>query len=196
MSNPKSDDLEAVRLVVGTLEPFEKDDRERILRWVREKLGMFPTPQPTSPRSESVTPHTVSASQQLSTDRQPTAKDIHTFISSKSPSNDSQFVATVAYFYKFEAQEEERKESIGANELLDACRKAPWKRPSRPRQTLINAEKAGYLDKASTRGEYRLNSVGENLVALVLPGKPEPSPRKKGRRSVRSTKATKNAKRS
>jgi hypothetical protein len=36
----KVDDLEAVRVLAETLHPFTSDDRERIIRWAREKLGM------------------------------------------------------------------------------------------------------------------------------------------------------------
>jgi len=36
----KPDDLEAVRSIADTLQPFANDDRERIIRWAREKLGM------------------------------------------------------------------------------------------------------------------------------------------------------------
>lgn len=36
----KPDDLEAVRFIADTLQPFANDDRERIIRWAREKLGM------------------------------------------------------------------------------------------------------------------------------------------------------------
>src|SRR6184192_3203416 len=36
----KSDDLEAVRVLADTLQPFAVEDRERIIRWSRERLGM------------------------------------------------------------------------------------------------------------------------------------------------------------
>jgi hypothetical protein len=36
----KPDDLEAVRSLADTLQPFASEDRERIIRWAREKLGM------------------------------------------------------------------------------------------------------------------------------------------------------------
>ena len=36
----KPDDLDAVRSLTDTLQPFSNDDRERIIRWAREKLGM------------------------------------------------------------------------------------------------------------------------------------------------------------
>lgn len=37
------DDLEAVRLLVATLQPFSAAERERIMRWSREKLGLSET---------------------------------------------------------------------------------------------------------------------------------------------------------
>ena len=46
----KADDLEAVRLLAGTLQPFPNEDRERIIRWAREKLGMVST-APTATKS-------------------------------------------------------------------------------------------------------------------------------------------------
>jgi hypothetical protein len=35
--------------------------------------------------------------------------------------------------------------------------------------TLTNAKNAGYLDSAG-HGAYKINTVGENLVAVTLPG--------------------------
>ena len=41
------DDLEAVRQIAEILDKFDPKDRERIVRWVREKLGMErPEPRP------------------------------------------------------------------------------------------------------------------------------------------------------
>jgi hypothetical protein len=39
MTKP-TDDLEAVRTIVEALESFEADDKERIIRWAREKLKL------------------------------------------------------------------------------------------------------------------------------------------------------------
>lgn len=159
------DDLEAVREIASTLEPFQAADRERIIRWARERLGMaapaaslqLPGPLPAS-GSAAATPGTT-----------PPATDIKSFIKAKNPKNDTQLAATVAYFYRFTAPEGERKDAISGPDLLEACRLADWKRPARAAQTMVNAFGAGVFDKAGT-GSYRLNSVGENLVAMVLPG--------------------------
>lgn len=153
-----TDDLEAVRQLVATLSGVDAKDRDRVIRWAREKLGME-APAPPIPPSPAPAPTGPAG-----------ARDIRSFMDAKKPTTDSQFVAAVAYYYRFEAPDTERKETIGAEELLDACRKAPWHRPARPAQTLIDASKAGYLDRTNEQGRYRINSVGENLVAMVLPG--------------------------
>jgi len=44
----KPDDLEAVRAVATALEPFNTDDRHRIIRWASEKLGLNEPPTRTS----------------------------------------------------------------------------------------------------------------------------------------------------
>ena len=78
------------------------------------------------------------------------------------------FAAVVAYYHRFHAPEGERKTTINAEDLQDACRKADRERLTRQGQTLINAYHAGLLDR-SGRGEFGINSVGENLVAMALP---------------------------
>jgi len=45
----KPDDLEAVRSLADTLQPFASEDRERIIRWAREKLGMTASVAPAVP---------------------------------------------------------------------------------------------------------------------------------------------------
>lgn len=165
MTKP-ADDFEAVRLVIDALEPFDPKERERIIRWAAEKLGMV-APPPAS-----------SGAAALSLAPQPSAplaagpavsKDIKSFVLQKNPRSDNQMAAVVAYFHHFEASPSERKESIGKEDLINACRKSDRNRPKRPEQVLVNTYHAGLLDKAGTAGQYRLNSVGENLVAMVLP---------------------------
>ena len=91
------------------------------------------------------------------------------FVEQKQPKADVHFVAVVAYYYQFEARDSERKTSITAADLQEACRLAKRNRFKDPSVPLANAFKVGYLDKAE-QGNYRLNSVGENLVAMALPG--------------------------
>ena len=174
MSDKKKDDLETVRILTEALEPFSGEERERIIRWSREKLGMnkeepkIHTP-PSSKPSMSEEGLRVESDASLGT-----VNLLKAFVEKKKPKNDTQFCAIVAYFYQFEAPENQKKDSIDKNDLVEATRLANWDRIKRPDQTLVNSTKAGLLDNIS-RGKYGLNSVGENLVAMVLPGGAENS---------------------
>ena len=95
--------------------------------------------------------------------------DIKQFTMAKKPKSDQQFAAVVAYYYRFEAPASDRKDVIGSDDLTQAARLAGRERPTRPTLTLNNAKNSGYLDSAE-RGKFRINAVGENLVAVTLPG--------------------------
>ena len=171
------DDLEAVRIIAAALTPFKKDDQERIIRWAREKVGLANSPlETTSPeipavvvsRSAPMPGHPAAPAQ--------SGGNIKQFVEQKAPKSDMHFAAVVAYYHRFNAPPgEERKNIITAEDLQEACRKADRERLTRPGQTLINAFHAGLLDREE-RGQFGINSVGENLVAMALPepadGKP------------------------
>jgi hypothetical protein len=182
------DDLEAVRTIVTALEKFEGKDQERIIRWAREKLGLEPIKSPPVQQSPApslpgnlLPPHCT--------------KDLKSFVNEKNPSTDMQFAATVAYYYKFEAPVEERKDSIDSGSLQNAARLAGRNRLINPGQTLINASFNGLLDKADEKGAYKINTVGENLVAMALPqgltvSKPKSNPKKRNRTIKKATKSS------
>jgi hypothetical protein len=191
MTTKTADDLEAVRSLVDTLQPFASDDRERIVRWAREKLGMTPSSSATPTASVRVPGVSLAEAGQSHPSVGAGATDIRTFVAERAPRSDTHFAATVAYYYQFRAPEALRKPSIGKDDLIDACRKVDRKRPAKPAQVLVNAYHEGILDRAE-KGQYKLNSVGENLVAMVLPGG---SNGKQGKASAR-TRRTKKARRS
>lgn len=159
------DDLEAVRVIVTTLEKFEKTDQERIIRWAREKLGLETPPINIQPTQQQF------PSQQLQQSKLQTgqATDLKSFVAAKNPTSDMQFAAAVAYYYKFEAPISDRRESIDSEILQDATRLSSRERLKDPIQTLRNASFNGLIDKAENKGFYRINTVGENLVAMTLP---------------------------
>ncbi len=183
----KADDLDAVRTIVSALQPFEPGDQRRIIRWSMEKIGLSvatagegreaPSSRSNEERDVTGKPHPTGT------------RDIRTFISEKNPTTDNQFAAAVAYYYRFEAPESERKDSITAEDLQEACRRVGRHRLNKPSQTLVNAHAVGLVDKAE-RGSYRINAVGENLVAMTLPSgattKPTTVGRKRLRRASRS----------
>jgi hypothetical protein len=97
------------------------------------------------------------------------ATDIKTFIAEKKPRNDVQYAAAVAYYYRFEAPEAEKKDAINKDDLQESTRKAGRDRFGNPLQMLNNAHKLGLLDRGSEKATFVINSVGENLVAMTLP---------------------------
>ena len=166
----KLDDLEAVRTIADTLAPFDKNDKERIVRWALERVGISVSSQPVMPASPQIPDAVIQPSQVQPQASTPSGSDIKSFVSEKAPFSDNQFAATVAYYYEFEAPPEERKESISAQDLQEACRKIGRSRLGDPGKTLRNSHDVGLLDKGAERGTYKLNTVGENLVAVTLPG--------------------------
>lgn len=159
----KPDDLEAVRNICVALEPFDETEREKIIKWACERLGMKNIPSsliqniPTVSSNPTVQPVL----------GQTGAKNIKTFLQEKDPKTANQFVAAVAYYYKFESTAAEKKQSITKEDISDACRKAVIKKWGKfPHVILANASNYGLMDNVGT-GTYEINSVGENLVVSM-----------------------------
>jgi len=167
-------DFDAAKTVFETLKGMDRQQQQRILRWVSESLGVQALPLPQVHSNilplDSVPGDTTT---NLTGTAHPAVRqhpiDIKTFTSAKQPKSDMQFAAVVAYYYRFDAPPENRRETINGDVLQEAARLAGRKRPPKPGMTLANAKNQGYLDAAGG-GEYRINSVGENLVAMTLPG--------------------------
>lgn len=134
----KTDDLEAVRLLADTLQPFTGEERERIIRWARERLGMVPTAAPSGATPAEPSP-IETPGKPAATQPAANGADIKSFVTQKAPKSDVHFAATVAYYHHFMAPTGQRKDSITKEDLVEACRQVPRKRPKRPAQVLVNA---------------------------------------------------------
>ncbi len=164
----------AAEEIKGILHDRQKAEQERIMRWVNESLGLSVIPTgvgphiPSAPPSSSTAPSTHSEGRVSSPHESIRQKDIKMFVDEKQPKTDMQFAAVVAYYHRFEAAEPNRKGTITAEDLQEGTRLAVRSRFKAPHSTLNNAVKQGYFDRAG-RGEFKLNAVGENLVAMALP---------------------------
>ena len=154
----------AAEEIKAILDGRNKTEQERILRWVSESIGVAAGPIATSPAAVSTSPTTQVPLAPSGSRR----KDIKSFVGEKGPKNDVQFAAVAGYFYRFEASEAERKDFIVAEDLQTAGRQARGYGFTKPLTTLNNAVALGYFDRGG-RGEFKLNAVGENLVAMTLP---------------------------
>ena len=169
MSSPSANSgkspLDAAQKIVAELTGMAPEHQSLALRFATETLGLT-VPAASSPTAT----HTVHSPQRLShaasVDH---STDIRSFTAMKAPKSDQQFSAVVAYFYQLESKPDQRKETIDADVMKEAARLAGWPQVQRWAMTLTNAKNAGYLDAAGT-GKFKLSSVGENLVAITLPG--------------------------
>lgn len=192
-----ANDFDAAKAVADQLTGMDKERQQRVLRWVAESLGIAPL-GPSEPAERQRTDRSpidkVTPIPQVEASvRHSASMDIKSFVDAKKPKSDVQFAAVVAYYYRFETSQEMRRDSIDAAALQEAARLVGRRRPPSPRMTLNNAKNLGYLDTAE-RGQFRINSVGENLVAMTLPGGGvDAQPRRKakpagGRRTGATTK--------
>lgn len=165
MTQPQSDDFDIGKAIFEQLKGLPPERQQRIMRWVAEALGF-----PTGAFNTQATPvESQRPIEQKSTSSiRESFVDIKSFVTSKAPKSDNQFAVVVAYYYRFEASPNNRRDSITGVILQEAARLAGRKRLSNPSKTLNNAKATGYLDSA-TAGEFSINSVGENLVAMTLP---------------------------
>lgn len=170
MTTPTAD-FDAAKAVAEQLKGMDKERQERVLRWVAESLNLalgLKTAAGALAPSDRGEPAAPGHDQRVVRgEHRPV--DIKTFVDAKRPKSDVQFAAVVAYYYRFEAAPDNRKETIDAKVLQDAARLAGRRRPPKPLVTLNNAKTLGYLD-APARGQFQINTVGENLVAMTLPG--------------------------
>lgn len=184
-STASPDDFDVAKAVFDKLKDLPTERRDRVLRWVAEGLGTTLSANVSPPAASAghiQTPALLSLEAHVAP--HPSASgsgvDIKTFVISKAPKSDTQFATAVAYYYRFEAPPAQRKEAIDGETLQEAARLAGRARVTNPRFTLNNAKAAGYLDGDAKSG-FSINTVGENLVAMTLPGgsdKPTPRPRK------------------
>lgn len=103
----------------------------------------------------------------------PQARDVRSLKEAKQPSSAVQMACIVAYYLQELAPAGERKGTIKTPDLETYFKQAGYRLPQTLDQVLLNAKASGYFESVS-RGEYKLNTVGYNLVVHNLP-KPEAS---------------------
>lgn len=167
-NNVKSDFM-AAEEIKGILHGREKTEQERIIRWVTESLSLAaPVVQATATSGHvQPTPPTASPIAQTGHHGTSTKKNIKAFVDEKKPKSAVHFVAVVAYFHHFEAAE--KKETIVPDDIQEAARLSSWRRFPTPATPLNNAVTLGYLDRVG-KSTFKINAVGENLVAMAMPG--------------------------
>lgn len=190
-AQPITNEFDAAKVIVETLKGLDKQQQARAIKFACESLEMQSPVTGAASAAGGTTPPTGASAT-------PAAQDIKQFTLAKAPKSDQQFAAVVAYFHRFVAPEDQRKDTITAKDLTEAARLVGRKRP--PSYTINNARNAGYLTSAG-HGKSKISTVGENLVAVTLPGGGEEGTgnnhgnrRRKPKKKARANKARKGGK--
>jgi len=155
--------FDAAKMIVEALKGLDKSSQALAIRFASESLGLsgvtMQTTPPVGPPSQISQPEVRGATH---------STDIKQFTAAKAPKSDQQFAAVAGYFYRFEAAESARKDTIDANTMREAARLADRRQAKNWAFTLTNAKNSGYLtapvrdstgstlwEKTSSRSVYR-----------------------------------------
>lgn len=155
-------ELFAIQVILGALRNLQTDQRQRVIDYVFQRLGLavgsnespqvFPAVPPVSPPSNTA----------------PLVQDIRSLKEHKKPRSANEMAALVAYYLAELAPAASRKSEIGTDDVVTYFKQAGYPLPAVLRNTLVNAKASGYFDSAA-HGLYKLNPVGHNLVVHGLP---------------------------
>jgi hypothetical protein len=160
MMTIKDKELTAISSIIDLLEPLDPMERSRVLEYVLKRLDMG-----------TVTAHSIAVDLKRGHSQAAPSfevKDIRTITAEKQPRSANDMVALIAYYLSEIAPQDEASQTINVDTVRKYFKMAGFPMPRVPKNALTNATAAGYLENVS-RGEYRLNPVGYNLVVHGLP---------------------------
>lgn len=156
----KDKELSAISSIIDALAPLDNVGKSRVIEYVLKRLDMSAISSTSTPSVERDIAGLSSAY---------SAKpDIRTLTVEKQPRSANEMVAVIAYYLSEVAPEEESSSTVNVDLIRKYFKMAKFPMPRVPKSALTNAAAAGYLENAS-RGEYKLNPVGYNLVVHGLP---------------------------
>ncbi|MDY6951067.1 MAG: hypothetical protein SWE60_06120 [Thermodesulfobacteriota bacterium] len=166
---------QAIDQVIAALEPLDPNARQTVLTAVTTHLGLAtsvvapPAGGATSPSGNQRTTSTKSPPVERQTPKSPKIYiDIRAFKEQKQPESANQMACIVGFYLQELAPTGERQDTIETGDLEKYFKQAGYPLPSNVGQVLRNCKRAGYLESVS-RGAFKLNAVGYNLVAHRLP---------------------------
>jgi len=169
MATDVDTEIEAIRVILNSLDPLDVVARESVLDYVFKRLGIK---QETAALTPPTQQHAPTTPQQPTLVQPPASQHQHIkdYKEEKQPRSAIEMAAIVAYYLENLAPETERKQTVGTADLNTHFKIAEFKLPAKQQFTLVNARNAGYFDSAGG-GEYKLNAVGHNLVVHSMPRK-------------------------
>lgn len=153
-------ELAAMGSIIATLQPLTAEERSRVLEYVLKRLQMTTVRPPSIVGEGQVSSPSLQGGERV--------VDIRSLKEQKRPRSANEMAALVAYYVSELAPPSEHRETVNTDTIRRYFKLAGFRLPKDLRYTLANAAASGYLDNVS-RGEYRLNPVGYNLVVHGMP---------------------------
>lgn len=173
MSDDAADEGKAISTLMSVLKPLEPEARTHVIEFVLKRLAI--TLNSSAPSQSTTGPMAKNAPSLPEVQFEPEPRvsesptDIRSFADLKRPSTVNEKVAVVAFYLAHLASPPEQRDYLIADDIKPYFIQADFELPTAPpRITLSNAKNAGYLNGLGD-GQFRLNSVGYNLVAHKLP---------------------------
>lgn len=155
---------EAIDEIINALTGLSESARRTAIRAASEHLKIQVNSESVSATIEDAKPSVLDEPRASQT----RSVDIRTFKEEKQPSSAMEMAATVAYYLSELAPLPERKSEVQVEDMVKYFKQANFPLPKSPQFLLVNAKNAGYFDSIGS-GNYKLNTVGYNLVAHNLP---------------------------
>ncbi len=171
-------ELKAIKTIIELMKPLDETGRSRVLEYVLKRLDMSALQTEPPIISENTSAPTAYAG------RSSAIVDIRTLTAEKQPRSANEMVALIAYYLSELASQPEASPTVNVETIRKYFKMAAFPMPRVPKAALTNATAAGYLENVS-RGEYRLNPVGYNLIVHGLPRSSASRPVTKNRRNKR-----------
>jgi hypothetical protein len=158
-------ELAAMSAIVTALTPLQDEQRTRVLEYVLGRFGgavAFETQ--FSPTISATAPVPTHSNAPAHTSQ---IQDIRSLKEEKNPRSANEMAVLVAYYVSEIAPASERKNTITKADIEKYFKSAGFRLPADASFTLVNTKNAGYLESVGG-GQYKLNPVGYNLVALRM----------------------------
>ena len=183
-------ELKAIQAVLAALSGLQAEQRQRVIDYVFQRLGLEGAQRASPSPSATLTAHVP-----VPPTVAPSMRDIRSLKEHKKPRSANEMAALVAYYLSELAPEGSRKSEIGTEDITTYFKQAGYPLPAVLRNTLVNAKASGYFDSAS-HGLYKLNPVGHNLVVHGLPSSGDETrtanrPKRKTRKAAARSKGAK-----
>lgn len=172
MTDAKLSIGQAIDALIGVLEKLDSKSRDIALATACAHLGIARSDSVPAPERNKATEAVATPPIAQAPLLQNAVVDIRTLKTQKQPKSAQQMACLVAYYLQETAPIEERKATITSDDIEKYFKQAGFKLPAKIRQVLSDSRLHGYFDAVS-RGEYKLNAVGYNLVAHSMPSKQE-----------------------